>query len=277
MKDRSSKMKGKPLEMKGNLLKMKDKRLEKYLQQSLGQEVKQPDRLEETVQLCTGMMRETLAKKSQEEPRIGFMQYLSDVFRFEGAPVLGLHAAVLFIICLILSTIVNFPEYIPVFIPLFALAAMPALFRSQYYGMSEIEAATRASGAQIVLAKLVLAGAANLVCMTVLVSVEVLLQNSYEETGRIVLYCFVPYLICMTGTLRLVRLRRREGIQICVVSAFGFCVFWGVLAKSAPWLYEISAFGIWFIAFLCFAALFGKEIYFIITMRKEGKMYGIIA
>ena len=40
--------------------------------------------------------------------------------------------------------------------------------------------------------------------------------------------------------------------------------------------YDTSAFGIWIVAFLFFAAFFIKEIHFIITIRKEGKMYGII-
>lgn len=57
--------------------------------------------------------------------------------------------------------------------------------------MSEIEAVTRASGAQITLAKLVLAGAANLVCITILLCMEVYLQNSYKEIGQMVLYCLV--------------------------------------------------------------------------------------
>ena len=147
---------------------MKDRELEKYLRQSLQQEVNRPvskrgsnsARLEETISLCIGVMREQkAAEKSQEELRTGFAEYLSDVFCFDGRPVLGLHAVVLFIACVTISTIVNIPRYIPVFIPLFVLAAMPAMFRCQYYGMSEIEAVTRASGAQIILAKLILAGA----------------------------------------------------------------------------------------------------------------------
>lgn len=257
---------------------MKDRELEEYLRQSLQQEENQPVRLEETIRLCIGVMREqSAAEKAKEEPRTGFAQYLSDVFRYDGMPVLGLHAAVLFIICVILSTAVNISRYIPVFMPLFVLAAMPAMFRCQYYGMSEIEAATRASGAQIILAKLILAGAVNLLCMTILISFGVYLQHSYKDIGQMILYCLVPYLLCMVCVLRLIRLRRRENMQICTVLALSFCVFWGVLAKTMPWLYETSAFGIWIVAFIFFAGFFIKEVYFIITMRKEGKMYGIIA
>ena len=169
------------------------------------------------------------------------------------------------------------PGYIPAFMPLFVLAVMPAIFKCQYYGMSEIEAVTRASGSQIVLAKLILAGAANLICMTFFISFEVYLQNSYREIGQIILYCMVPYFVCMVSMLRLLRLCRKENMQICMIISLGSCVCWGILAKTFPWLYDTSAFGIWIVAFLFFAAFFIKEIYFIITVRKEGKMYGIIS
>ena len=258
--------------------------LEKYLQQSLqqGAELKKKRngkgiRLEETINLCTGIMREQkLAQKSQEESRTGFIQYLSDIFRFEGIPIFGLQALALCITCLKIYTLADSPQYIPVFMPLFVLAVMPVMFRCQYYGMSEIEAVTRASGSQIVLAKLVLAGAANLVCMTALISLEVYLQNSYRQIGQMILYCLVPYLVCLVSMLRLIRLRRKESIQICTILVIGSCVCWGVLAKTMPWLYEASAFGIWIAAFLFFLAFFIKEIYFIVVMRKEGKIYGII-
>lgn len=265
---------------------MKGRELEEYLRQSLQKEVNQPvsksgsnsARRKETIRLCIEVMRkQRAADKLQEEKRTGFAQYLSDVFRYDGLPVLGLHAAVLLILCMIISTEVDVPGYIPVFMPLFVLAAMPVMFRCQYYGMSEIEAATRASGAQIILAKLILAGAVNLVCMTILISFEVYLQNSCKEIGQIILYCLVPYLVCMACVLRLIRLRRKENMQICMVLVLSSCVFWGVLAKTIPWLYEASALGIWIAAFLFFAAFFIKEVYFIITVRKEGKMYGIIA
>ncbi|MDE6433416.1 MAG: hypothetical protein K2L07_04230 [Lachnospiraceae bacterium] len=270
---------------------MSNKELKKYLRQYLQQETelekehnkedvkKHIDaKLEETVKLCTEIMREQkLTRKSQEEPRIGFVQYLADIFRFEGVPIFGLQAVSLFIICVAIYTIAGNPCYIPAFMPLFVLAVMPAMFKCQYYGMSEIEAVTRASGSQIVLAKLVLAGAANLVCMTFFISFEVHLQNSCREIGQIILYCMVPYLVCMVSMLRLIRLCRKENMQICTVTMFSSCVCWGVLARTLPWLYDASAFGIWIIAFLFFAAFFIKEIYFIITMRKEGKTYGIIA
>ncbi len=251
---------------------MKNSEIIKYLQQPIHTDAT-PEKLEETIKRCVEIVRN---QKVSEEPRTSFVQYFSDVFRFEGAAILGLQAITLLLVCLIISVISDIPKYIPVFMPLFVLAVMPVIFKCQYYGMSEIEAVTRASGSQIILAKLILAGAANLVCITVLICFEIYLQNSYQEIGQMVLYCLVPYLVCMIGMLRLIRLRSKESIPICGIIMICSCIGWGISAKVLPWLYETSAFGLWIIAFLYFITFYIKEIYFIIAMGKEGKMYGII-
>ena len=176
-----------------------------------------------------------------------------------------------------IASVADIPQNIPIFMPLFVVTAMPVLFKSQLYGMSEIEAVTRASGAQIILAKLVLAGSTNLVCITIVLWLEVSLQNDYSKLGQMVLYCLVPYLVCMTGMLRLVRLQRRESIWTCAIVMLGSCVCWAVSSRVIPWLYATSAIGFWLIAFVVFGIFFMKEVLFIVEMRKEGKMYGIIA
>lgn len=252
---------------------MKDKELRKYLQQSLCQEVV-PDRLEETIQSCIQIVREQNVQG--EEPRLQFFGYLSSIFRFEGIPILMLQAVTLLLVCFVIYTVAGTPKNIPVFMPFFVLAVMPAIFKGQYYGMSEIEAVTRASGVQVLLAKLILAGAANLVSITILLCLEVSLRNSCKEMGQMVLYCLVPYLVCMVVMLYLIRLRKRDNMQICGITILGSCIFWSGTARTMPWLYETSATGIWVIAFLLFAVFFIKEIGFILKMGKEGKIYGIV-
>lgn len=252
---------------------MKDRNLRNHLYHSLRQEI-EPKRMDETIKGCTEIMWEN--KFSKEEPRTSFFYYLSDVFRFEGIPILILQAITLFIVCVMIKGVASIPQNIPIFMPLFVLAIMPVMFRSQFYGTSEIEAVTRASGAQIVLAKLILAGAANLVCITIVLCLEMSMQNVNTELGQMVLYCFVPYLVCMTGMLRLVRLRRKESIGRCAVVMLGFCVFWAISSKVMPGLYTTSAIGIWLIAFVVFGMFFFKEVIFIVEMRKEGRIYGII-
>ena len=252
---------------------MKDRTLKSNLYHSLGQEV-QPKRLEETINYCTEIMKEQVLYK--EEARTSFFQYLSDVFRFEGIPIFTLQAVTLFFVCLMIASAADIPQNIPVFMPLFVLAAMPVLFKSQMYGMSEIEAVTRASGAQIMLAKLVLAGAANLVCITIVLCMEVSLQNSCKELGQMILYCLVPYLVYVSGMLRVVRLQKKESIPIYIVALLGSCACWAISSRAIPWLYTTSALGIWIAALIVFVLFFVKEVCFIVEMWKEGKMYGII-
>ncbi|MCQ5383192.1 hypothetical protein NO348_00020 [Hungatella hathewayi] len=178
---------------------------------------------------------------------------------------------------LFISNLSDIPQCIPLFIPLFVLAFVPVIFKGQYYGMSEMEAVTRASGAQIMLAKLVLARSANLVCITILLFMELYQQNSFEGIGQMILYCLVPYLVCLVFLLRIIRMRKREGMRVCVFVMLGFCAFWRLSANALPWLYEAAATGLWLILFLAFSAFSINEIRYIGLMRKEGKMYGIIA
>ena len=56
-------------------------------------------------------------------------------------------------------------------------------------------------------------------------------------------------------------------------SSVGFAIS----TRIIPWLYVTSAIGFWLIAFVVFGIFFVKEVLFIVEMRKEGKMYGIIA
>lgn len=254
---------------------MKARKMEEYLQDSLRQgEEGHPTKKEETIAGCIAIMRGQ--RGYAEEERTGFWQFLSDVLRFEGLAIFGLQAGVLFLVCMWAGTIGDVSHYIPVFTPLFALAVVPTLFRSQFYNMGEMEAVTRASGVEIILAKLILAGAANLISMTALLYVVMHVQNSGENVGQIVLYGLVPYLVCMTAILRLIRRRRREGISVCAAAVAGSCMVWGLSAKALPWLYETSAAGLWIVLFVIFAGFFGKELCFIWEMKKEGKIYGII-
>ena len=255
---------------------MKDRTLKSNLYHSLGQEV-QPKRLEETIICCKKIMQKQMICK--EEPRTSFFRYLSDVFRYEGIPIFILQAVTLFLVCITIAGVADIPENIPVYMPFFVLAAVPVLFKSQIYGMSEIEAVTRASGAQIMLAKLVLAGAANLICITVVLCLEVSMPNNNSNIGlgQMVLFGLVPYLFCMTGMLRLVRLQRKENVWKGVVIMLGSSVGFALSTRIIPWLYVTSAVGFWLIAFVVFGIFFAKEVLFIVEMRKEGKMYGIIA
>ncbi len=254
---------------------MRDRELKTFLRRSLRQEAcVDPSRLEETVWRCIKSLREQ--KTQEEELRLGFWGYLSEVFRFDGIPILGLQAVSLLLVCLFLWSFADGPENLPGCMPLFVLAFLPVVFRGQYYGMSEMEAATRTSGAQMMLARLILAGGADLLCITGLLGVSASLHGLGKGLGRMLLYCVVPYLTCMVALLRMTRWNKRGGIWGSIAVLLGFCVFWGSLAKAVPWLYETSAAGIWVVAAVLFSLFFAREICYIAKMGKEGKLYGTI-
>ncbi len=254
---------------------MKDREWKAYLQGSLRQGAAvRMQKKEETVAQCRKIMRERA--ESPVEERTGFWQFLSDVFRFEGLSIFGLQAGVLLFVCVWLGTIDEVSYCIPAFTPLFALAVMPVLLRSQYYKMGEMEAVTRATGTEIILAKLLLAGAANLVCITIVLGFAMYLRQPGEGIGQMILYGLVPYLVCMTVFLRFIRLRRKERLAVCMVATAVFCVGWGVSATALPQLYETSATGLWIVLFVVFAGFFCREIGLILERKREGKLYGII-
>lgn len=257
---------------------MHNTELETSLKKAFGQAFqdelygKKPD---ETVRICRDIV--LIQKDAPDEERTGFWGYLSDVFRFDGFPILGLQTAVLLLVCLNISFIAKDPALMPIFMPLFALAILPILFRGRQYNMAELEASTRASSAQIALAKLVLAGGANLVCLTFLLWLELCLKASPVHTGQLILYAVVPYLICMAALLRSIRLQKYKNMSSCILEILGFCLGWAIVPRALPGLYEASAMGIWIAAFLAFSIFFLREIVYIADMRKRGKIYGVIA
>lgn len=254
---------------------MKDRELKIYLQGSLRQGISaQPEKKEEILKMCRKIMREQT--KGISEERTGFWQFLADVFRFEGLSILGLQAVVLFLICIQIGTMKDLSRYLPAFTPLFALAVMPTLLRSRFHKMEEMEAVTRTSGTEIMLAKLVLAGAANLIGITVVLCLAIYLRQSGEGIGQLILYGLVPYLVCMTAILRLLRQQKKERLSVCAVVTIVFCAAWGMLANVLPQTYIISATGLWFLFFIVFAGFFGREIHFMIERMREGTGYGII-
>lgn len=246
---------------------MKKKELNKLYQQD-----SYPQKMDETISKCIRIMREN---RCFCEQRTDFFQYIFDVFYFDAIPMILSQSAVLAVICVLVYSISNSPKDIPIYIPMLVLATMPVVFRSQYYKMSELEAATRASSAQIILAKMLIAGAVNLISMTIIIVFEANIHRNYEEIVQMVLYCIVPYLVCVGSMLRLIRLHKSSIIK-CIMVVVGSSMGWGILAKCLPWLYEASAVGIWLIAFIYFMTFFCVEIYYVISYRKEGRIYGTV-
>ncbi len=250
-----------------------EKRLTAYLDRTREDDI-DPVHVKKTVDLCVTVMHGQPAAFSEQ--RQSFWSFLSDVFHFEGIPILLSQLAMLAAVCLAALATPRGYYVLHVYMPLFILAVMPVFFKGQQYRVGELEAATRTSGALLTLARLVLAGGGALVCLTFLLAMKICLQHSFENLGRMVIYCLVPYLTCMTAMLALLRRSRRSGALICMVIILGTVLFWRCTAMFFPWLYEASALGIWVAAVLVYSALLAKEIVYIIHANKEVNMYGIV-
>ena len=256
---------------------MSGEELEKCLTEFFDQTIDEyiiPAQMEKTADLCIAVMRKQASPPA--EPRQSFWGFLSDVFHFEGISLLLSQLVVFVAACLTALASPTGHYDLPMCMPLFILAVTPVFFRGQHYRVSEVEAATRTSGGLLTLARLVLAGGGALVCLTLLLGLKIYLQHSCESLGRMVIYCLVPYLTCMTAMLALLRRSRKSGAPLCMTIALGSVFFWRYTAILLPWLYEASALGIWLLAVLVYSCLLAKEIVYIIHANKEVRMYGIV-
>ena len=149
------------------------------------------------------------------------------------------------------------------------------LFAGQRFDMDELEASTCVSRAELALAKLILAAAADLVILT---SALVLGRS---QTGKALLplffYLLVPFLFCAMVALTVLRRCPRSNgticIAVCSVTAAGLLM----IHLAAPQLYETSALGGWILAFLVFGGFFVRELISLFQQRKEGIIGGVAA
>lgn len=236
-----------------------------------------PKRLQETQQMCMDLIEEQIKFNLIPEERTNFWQFLSDVMWYTGRRLWIAQGIVLLLVCACVFSVPNTPKIIPMFMPLFILACLPSFCQSTTFGMNEIEASTRASGAQIIIAKLVLAGAAEIVIATIICGLTLFTAEYPITLIQIILYVIVPFLGCMVITLWSMRTQERYAIQFAIVACLGTSAFAGALAHWTPALYDLSALGIWTVTFVVFAGFFIRELSLLIKTWKEGRIYGIIA
>lgn len=230
-------------------------------------------KLEETIAECrriTGNSVTPVRKRST------FPEFLSEVFRMNGIRIFGGQIVTLIMVCMISTVVNDSPGMIPVFIPFFVMAALPALYRAEINRMNEIELATRNSCAQLLLARLIIIGASDIVCFTFLLIIERVYLGAAAGVVNLILYVFVPYVFCVAMMLRMMRSGRRSfssSIAMSVMTSF----LWGILAFVMPGLYQASAVSIWLICFMAFTIFFIIELEHLISYVKEGRAYGFIS
>ena len=141
--------------------------------------------------------------------------------------------------------------------------------------MDELEASTCVSRAELALAKLILAAAADLVFLTAALAL------GKSQTGKALLplffYLLVPFLFCALTSLTVLRRCPRSNGMICIVVCSATAAGLLVVHLAAPQLYETSALGGWMLAFLVFGGFFVRELISLFQQRKEGIIGGVAA
>lgn len=234
----------------------------------------EPKRREETKALCYALMESGPVPAGRAMP--GFFSFLSQVFRHIGPRLWAMQALALLISCAAVSRESFSPDLIAAFTPLFVLASLPSLLQGAECGMREIEAATAVSSAQLMLAKLVLALAADLVGLTVVILLELSRPDRGANFIQLMLYSLAPLLFCLSMTLWRVRTCQSGLMQMGVVTCAGLSALAGCLRLFAPQLFSLGSLGFWFIAFAVSVGFFAREIKLLLAIGKEGKIYGII-
>ena len=152
-----------------------------------------PKRLQETQQMCMALIEEQVKHNLFPEERTNFWQFLSNVMWYTGRRLWTAQGIVLLFVCACVFSVPNTPKIIPMFMPLFILACLPSFYQSTTFGMNEIEGSTRASSAQIIIAKLVLAEAAEIVIATIICGLTLFTAKYPITLIQIILYVIVPF------------------------------------------------------------------------------------
>ncbi len=228
-----------------------------------------PQRLAQTQKLC-----HALAEQGGAGRRMGFGEFLRETARYAGPRLWGTQALALLAVCIMLFSLwEQFPSYLPGMMPLFVLACVPELLRGRTWGMEEMEAATRASTLQLMLAKLVLAGTANLMCLTLTLLCVLQMPDLPWRVAQLALYMTVPFLGSAALALCSIRTGHRRAQTACVAACAGVSLLCLSCALWLPQVYELSATGLWVLALLASGAGLGKEVYRLAAERK-GSVFG---
>lgn len=190
--------------------------------------------------------------RSIQKPSINIFEFVSTQAPYIRKWVWGL-AVLIFAVALIGAEFLGRDMLwcVSALMPLLALAVITESGRSESYGMAEFELSTRFSLKSVVLARLVILGAATLTLFCLLV------PFAYKNSGASILqtcvYMACPYLLTTFGGLWVVRkVRGREATYLCTGIAAGVCVGNFFLYQSFPTFYTGQGFIWWITALIIF-------------------------
>lgn len=253
---------------------MDQNELREYFRQKKQLSMQDSDTLNNTITECKRIIR---TEKSRMNYHMSFMEFLTDTFHRDGASLILVQIVVLLGTCLIIHELRDIPNLLPLFIPLFVLAALPTLFKAERYRMSELEAVTLNSNITLFLARLIIILLTDLFSFTLLLIMESIHMNSVRNLFDLIVYVLVPYTFCIGILLFFVRKKGSIGYKNCIITLTLCCIFLGTTAIFFPIIYNVSSIGLWifFLTVFCFFII--KEIKTLMAYLKEGQIYGVIS
>ena len=138
--------------------------------------------------------------------------------------------------------------------PFGALLLILEFARSTAYGMAELEMTSRYSLRTVLLARMSMLGAAQLLG---LIPAAIVLGAQLFKSG---VYILVPYLLtAVLGLMAVRRLPGREGMFVCGSISVCVCALCPVSRLYVPELYGTEGFGWWMLAAVVLATVLMKE------------------
>lgn len=158
---------------------------------------------------------------------------------------------------------------ISAFVPFLALSAVLEGKRSVRYGMEELELASRFSLKFIIMARLIILGAGDMLLLGGIL--PVILMMGKEKVLYAGFYMLVPYLLTAFLSLYLTRKTRgKEAFYLCFFAAVLVSMGFVILRNSYMQFYELPCYWKWAAAGIVFLVLTGREC---ITLLKESEEY----
>ncbi len=157
---------------------------------------------------------------------------------------------------------------ISAFMPLLAMALITETGRSQAYGMAEFELSTRFSLRSVVLARLCILGAADLLLICLLIPLVGIDKGAgFFQTG---VYLFCPYLLtAFSGLWVMRRVRSRDALYLCAGISAGVSMGNLLLYTRCVWLFAEQNFIWWLAVLVLLGAGTGNQSYKTIKQTEE--------
>lgn len=153
--------------------------------------------------------------------------------------------------------------------PFLALVAVVESARSENYGMAELEMATRFSLKSVIMARLWILGAENLLVLCLLLPLG--MKNNPMAPLQAGVYMVLPFLLTAYSGLAIVRrVRGRDGMCLCGAAAV--CVSFGSyhVNQESAWFFGADALGWWIVCSILLAAGIIKQYADMLRQAQEG-------